>query len=195
MSCRRDSRIQFDSRALSDARCPLALTQTSDPTMSVLLERHLGQLHHNQEHYERFVDLMATVAERSEGWGVVKSLMHGGVLAAHAHDRYLPAARAYLDYVSGHKGVDVRDVSALKVRGSLGANARRLYDVQRPVFNLTLDLLLLLGSVPLGGIPLAAAVVLEATPFKRQLQDRCWMHFKSAERRWLAHARTHQLSR
>ncbi len=158
--------------------------------MSIAVEQHFFTLRHNREYYERLADLLAAITAHSEIWRVAKSLSHGGALAFHAHSRYLPAVRSYCEYVRHNGRIDPRSPQARVVRARLGSNARRMYETQRPVFNLTLDLLLLLGSAPLGGVPLAAAVMLETTPFKRQLQERCWLLFKHAEQRWLAHARS-----
>jgi hypothetical protein len=158
--------------------------------MSRAITHHVASLQHDRERFERFVDLMATIMEYAELWGVAKSILHGGGLAARAHDHYLPAVRDYLEYTRQHGHLDPRKPQARVVRARLASNARWMYAAQRPVFNLTLDLLTTVGAgLLLGGMPLSAAIALEASPLKRHLQEQCWLIFKHAEQRWLAEAR------
>jgi len=71
---------------------------------------------------------------------VLKTLSHDHDLVKYAHDKYLPAAKQYRDYIQGKQGANASLAEARRLRGRLGGVSRWMYARQRRTFDDVLKL-------------------------------------------------------
>lgn len=160
------------------------------------LEQHFAGLLHFEERWDWLVWFVQQIDTRMEKLMLAEAVVAGGRLSAAAHLHYLPAAHAYRAFLMSSAGHMTSRSVAHSLRGRLGESTRRLYVAQRPVFDLSMKILLSTGAVVVAGVcgvsgPLSVAAV-EAflmTPAGKACLQRLWDRFKHAEALRLAEAR------
>lgn len=145
---------------------------------------------HFADRYALFVWMVQEVEERLKVLGLLDAVLVGSRLSLHAHLHYLPAVKAYLDCANGRSPRGRHGLHWQSARGRLGAQAREMYRVQRPLFDLSIKLLLSLGAfATTGGIGLAVVEAGFAAHLDRWSLDHLWRYFKHVEASHLARTR------
>jgi hypothetical protein len=144
---------------------------TSHLPMLSVSEFHslLARAIHDEDLADRILDLLELAEERlaiTVRAGL--AIGHAADLAQYGHDKYLPAAAAYLRHGSAH-GHGVGHFRERRAR--LGGVSRRMYARQRKTFDDVLKLLPLASEIP------------------AEIVDRLWHQVLELERRQLARAR------
>lgn len=78
------------------------------------------------------------------GVGIVDAVK----LAKYSHDKYLPAAKAYREYIHSGKCTGSNDPQFLKLKDALGGVSKQMYKRQRATFNAVVHVLTSASPVP-----------------------------------------------
>ncbi|UCD74557.1 MAG: hypothetical protein JSV91_12305 [Phycisphaerales bacterium] len=137
--------------------------------------------HHDTESLQRFLHVFEDIRTRLLNiLHPLKAIADSAVLAQYAHDKYLPACKAYREYIHGHPGAGPRDPRFRKLTGAVGGTSRKMYSLQRETFH---DVIKIMGAV------LSDATSVQVPDVPGHLLDHLWHKVKTHERLALAHAR------
>ena len=131
---------------------------------------HVMKAHKSPELRANLIAVFREATDKLEKLGKAgKGIYDASRVATYGHDRFLPAAKDWRNYIKGRHS-EISSERMKELRGRLGGTSRWLYARQKATFQSTLDLLLPC-SPPEGVV------------------DWAWDHIKSLERRLLADAR------
>ena len=141
----------------------------------------LHRCHHDTEFLQRFLHVFDEVNQKLDNvFQPLKGIADSAALAKYAHDRYLPACKAYRDYIHGHRGAGSRDPRFRELAGAVGGTSRKMYNLQRETFD---DVLKIMAAM----VSHATSVQVPDTP--KHLADHLWNIVKTHERHALTNSR------
>ena len=171
------------------------------------LEQHFIGFQHFAERYEGLIwflqhteqllkELNLVEEAKLEGAELVEAIVAGGRLSVFAHQHYLPAVHAYRAYQRTSVRYARDGHAARSLRAQYASQTKQLYVAQRPVFNISVKILLGVGGAIVGGavaapgfVGVAAAEAFLATPRGKKTLDQIWDWVKHAEARYHSLAR------